>query len=1204
MDDDTDDETQALLPRINPTGSTVSNWTFLSYAHANINSSMVAILDAVFSLALFAFATVLVTTEFSVHIPLLALMRTVLVVVRGPQLRVEAAQASICVAVVVFLSSPSVHALLLLLGATVTPSAIWLLRPCDSLSHDAPHPELDAPTNATTTTRIASDGPFNPFPTFNQLPATPVSLDDTPTDSTIVFLFPDLLAPDLNSPQQTYREYPAIIPEAKEMLTPLFGKTAAFSSSAPNPSFMNKRLDSDPVTVAGPNGPNDSQADHETHNPSVYPVLGRNHTNDPFSSTSMVTSPGLSSTPTGGATVFNMKSHNQVSNVRPPIQHRATDTTMEDSFLGDIAPNGFSVRKKEQLAFQRLANDAFPNEASCVTEGETESRIKETSTDAYTRLGQTWLHSESVMSSINLMWNGDYDDAESLLLSKTNIAPSTPSARVSLHLAELFMLIQLSSGCEDDISNALKSIKSAEIVCGNLLQHSSELRALFSSLPSIFEHEKALQDSLFELYQLDAECCFADTLLFKGVCQIFMGREIKGTSTLRASFRIYQKLTKRIEHLDITSTKPEIRHIYEREKSRVQDTVSFGTAFFDFVLEIVPYGLASILKALGFSSNRSSAIMTLTRISRSDSLRAPLAIFVLLFESASFTSAVGVLRMRKWASDPFSSAAAGFAMGDAGGGGPGSTPESFRTKSFRQSVPEDAFVANGRINETVVVGVKKVKKGMLLAQDALNRWQKSPVFNIMAYYIWRKVGLTDESSRFLNIAISSVSPSVVAYPVALWFEMACHLALRCDWQAARAIFETIWNTPANNASSQALISSLEGPGNTLSATSSFCNSTHSKPALGQQAGSSSSLFANDWFEVRPMAGICLVGCLRAGEGPLLKTGGASYETAKNVRKDILIALSSRRIKKTRIIKFSILLLEWAISRPGAIHPLLTHTILLLRRDLHRLCLQPATRTKDPLQQHAQLRLVYNLCASIHDLTAENCGMEDSSGRLLVLFLQAVLFKCWVLCARHVELGEVVRGDAAVDGYGGSLKLVLEGLDEITAWSREMFQTCIDFRGLAPHLQRNGGTGANTTEVLWIVAHARYELKELDVLLSENRWGTAVFDLMRRCFDDEGVLASEAVDKDTLEWRGKTREGEVSSSDEGEFADRLEDEDTAVTATEDVDSDAIYERAEAFRADLRKRTSNVSLGSVEVLEQDGPDLRLVAALHWMKLACLQ
>ncbi|KAJ3239872.1 hypothetical protein HDU81_005113 [Chytriomyces hyalinus] len=1202
MDDDMDDERQALLPRIDPTGSQADKWTFLSYAHANINTTMVAVADAVLSLALFALAMLFIPAEFSVHIPLLASLRAVLVLVRGPELRVEAAQASICVAVVVFLSSPSVDALLLLLGATVTPVAIWFLRPYHSLSHDEPHLESDVPTTATATTRIAAVGPFNPFPTFNQLPATPVSVNETPTDSTIVFLFPDLLAPDLNSPNETYPESPAIIPEAKEMLTPLFGKAAAFSSSAPNPSFMNKRLDSDPITVAGAVDPNASQEGEEAHNPTAYPALRRNHTNLPFSSTSMVTAVGLSSTRTGGAIASTINSHDPLSTLRPSIQHRATDTTMEDSFLGNVAPNGFSVRKKEQLASQQLTNDGLPNEASYVTEGETEFGIKETSSDAYKRLGQTWLHSESVLTSVNLMWDGDYHDAESLLLSKTNTSPSPSSARVSLHLAELFMLIQLSSGCEDDINNALKSIKSAEIVCGNLLQNPSELRALFSSLPSIFDHEKALQDSLFALYQLDTECCYADTLLFKGVCQIFMGREIKGTSTLRASFRIYQKLMKRIELLDITASKPEIRHIYEREKSRVRDAISFGTAFFDFVLEIVPHGLASILKALGFSSNRQSAITTLTRISQSDSLRAPLAIFVLLFESASFTSAVGVLRMRKWASDPFSSAGAGFARGDAGGG-PGNTPESLRTKSFRQSVPEDAFVANGRINETVVVGVKKVKMGMRLAQDALNRWQKSPVFNIMAYYIWRKVGLTDESSHFLNIAISSVSPSVVAYPMALWFEMACHLALRCDWQPARAIFETIWNTPANNTSSQALISSLDVPGNAISATSSFCNSTNSKPALGQQASSSSSLFANDWFEVRPMAGIFLVGCLRAGEGPLLKTGGASYETAKNVRKEILIALSSRRIKKTRIIKFSILLLEWAISRPGAIHPLLTHTILLLRRDLHRLCLQPATRTKDPLQQHAHLRLVYNLCASIHDLTAENCGMEDSSGRLLVLFLQAVLFKCWVLCARHVELGEVIRGDTVVDAPGGSSKLVFEGLYEITAWSREMFQTCINFRGLAPHLQRNGGAGANTTEVLWIVAHARYELKELDVLLSENRWDTAVFDLMRKCFDED-ALAGETFDKDTLEWRGKTREGGEGSSVELESEHRLEDDDTAVTATEDIDSDAIYERAEAFRADLRKRTSNVSLGSVEVLEQEGPDLRLVAALHWMKLACLQ
>ncbi|KAI8620410.1 hypothetical protein BC830DRAFT_544137 [Chytriomyces sp. MP71] len=275
---------------------------------------------------------------------------------------------------------------------------------------------------------------------------------------------------------------------------------------------------------------------------------------------------------------------------------------------------------------------------------------------------------------------------------------------------------------------------------------------------------------------------------------------------------------------------------------------------FDLILEIVPSTLASILKAIGFTSNRGPACATLHAFAAGSSLRAPMAAFVLALDSASFMAPIGVLRMRKWSDE-----------------------------TMLGRTPEGAFVAGGAVHPSIVAGVRGLAEGMKVVERALERWRSSPLFNLLAYYLHRKLGNTEDAEVFLNQAISWVDPEVVPYPTTLWFEMGCLLTFKCDWQSARKIFNSIWNFAGsvqqlNGISWDALNQSPQVP--------------FSSPANARNG----SLSTSDWFEFRPMAGLMLVGCMRAEEGPDLNTGGLSYETAKAVRKEIVLAVSSRRIK--------------------------------------------------------------------------------------------------------------------------------------------------------------------------------------------------------------------------------------------------------------------------------------------------------------------
>ncbi|KAI9339294.1 hypothetical protein BDR26DRAFT_386720 [Obelidium mucronatum] len=500
------------------------------------------------------------------------------------------------------------------------------------------------------------------------------------------------------------------------------------------------------------------------------------------------------------------------------------------------------------------STDALKNGDDLINSYIADEPYKTTSLDKYTTktpetpsasMTSYFIHNSSVVSSINYMWAGDFQAAETILVTSVMEGKVLNCTRNMLHLAELRFLVQLTSGCNHDVKTALHQIKKSEALCLRVLGSSDELVKSFDSVqfealeaPSVF-----LRDGLFKLYKLDVECCYADTLLFKGCYQILMGREIKGTSTLRTSWKVYQRIQNELSQIDYSShndiAPPCDTRILETERSNVEQCVSFGLAFFFAFVDIVPTALAKILQAMGFSGNKPLALEMLQKIIHSESIRSPLAHFVTMVDAASFLTPVGVSRMRKWADDP---------------------------------------VAGG-IEKPII----KMGKALALSKLSLKRWPQSPILCLLRYHMLQKLGEVNKAVVELKLAIESVQANTIPYPITLWFEMGCHLALQCEWVKAKEIFERIWNLPTDP----------------IPPASSNMNGLNSRTSSDQQ-----HLLSYDWFEFKPMSGLLLVACARASEGPDVKTGGLSFESAKHVWKEILLAISSRKVKQTRIIKFT------------------------------------------------------------------------------------------------------------------------------------------------------------------------------------------------------------------------------------------------------------------------------------------------------------
>ncbi|KAI8620409.1 hypothetical protein BC830DRAFT_544085 [Chytriomyces sp. MP71] len=137
------------------------------------------------------------------------------------------------------------------------------------------------------------------------------------------------------------------------------------------------------------------------------------------------------------------------------------------------------------------------------------------------------IHHPLIKEAVDHMWNGEYRQAETLLRDPILGGNVASSIRASVHLAELHTLIQFVSASDSDISKTMESLKNAENLIKRVLDSSNALMQSFASLQF---GEGPLQEAFYALFKLDVECCYADILFFKGIHQVLMGREIKGTA--------------------------------------------------------------------------------------------------------------------------------------------------------------------------------------------------------------------------------------------------------------------------------------------------------------------------------------------------------------------------------------------------------------------------------------------------------------------------------------------------------------------------------------------------------------------------------------------------------------------------------------------------------------------------------------------------
>ncbi|KAJ3133393.1 hypothetical protein HK100_004472 [Physocladia obscura] len=615
------------------------------------------------------------------------------------------------------------------------------------------------------------------------------------------------------------------------------------------------------------------------------------------------------------------------------------------------------------------------------------------------------LHSQNLLNAVYESWNSDWFNARNLLQVYPN---SSFFARHAVHAAELEIIIQLASGRERDILNALKRIKYAESVCSRILEGSSEIEHAFESavIENFLEPNSFLRNSLHAVFVFDVECCKADALVFKGVCQILMGREIKGTSTLRTATKIYQKLVKDIGKIDYPNNHDEVpqsqQDIINRETSKMRICVEFGIAFSEIIVELVPPAISSILKAIGLKSNSSQATIMLKRIAQSDSIRAPLSAFILLLHSVSFATPTGIFRLQKWSCD-----------------------------NADVSLLDNLFMGEN-VCDDIQDEISKLRAGLVFCKDiALTRWP-------------------------------------------------------CEWEVARKIFEAIWildgsvDLPENiraeasslNQQNYSNASFSSSKKDATYSSSSLSSSSSSSLSLATVSSSKSSLFSSDWFELRPYAGVFLVACLRAEEGTNTRNNGAtSLETAKFVHKELLGAVSSRKTRKTRTVDFLIKILEWLVSRPGGIHPLLVHMILVLRRDIHN-SIWDGGKSK---------HLLFQMHKSMHDLTfleSESAGLEDGMGKMLTLFLQGTVMKCSLLAAvcEQVSQTTTTATSTKTGGYLGNEFYEIESL------ACESFWACLE----CAKAMKSTVFSATLFNVAWITMHAKFELAELKTLMQGSR----------------------------------------------------------------------------------------------------------------------
>lgn len=255
-----------------------------------------------------------------------------------------------------------------------------------------------------------------------------------------------------------------------------------------------------------------------------------------------------------------------------------------------------------------------------------------------------------------MAWNGKFDAAEAILLTKKDNNPRFALEYALMHTVKGFLkqsneqresLLDLfkhadglataakygqpmfsDSSEDEDVAIA----ESAELdVAEDLSEKDRKKIAKIKAEAQKKQREKdkaefkakiknasKVGQSLDISWKLECDIVYADALLARSVIQLMMNSYLRGGINLRSTWGCYYALMQEVEKDTANS--------FPRE---VVMNIKFGCGTFYTYLALVPAGLMRLLNAIGFISDKELGEQYLTEVFQSETIRSPLAALVL-----------------------------------------------------------------------------------------------------------------------------------------------------------------------------------------------------------------------------------------------------------------------------------------------------------------------------------------------------------------------------------------------------------------------------------------------------------------------------------------------------------------------------------------------------------------------------------------------
>eukprot|EP00743_Colponemidia_sp_Colp-15_P011489 GILK01012831.1.p1 GENE.GILK01012831.1~~GILK01012831.1.p1 ORF type:complete len:708 (+),score=130.53 GILK01012831.1:136-2259(+) len=147
----------------------------------------------------------------------------------------------------------------------------------------------------------------------------------------------------------------------------------------------------------------------------------------------------------------------------------------------------------------------------------------------------SWVEvNRTIRQGVELLWENKLAEGELLFESLSSSHP-----RYALHYAEAAFLRGLLTGDRSDVQEAYRRIDNAIDVASNASKPKSTsfLSKLFAGGSSVKNN-----NSISRKWERACSMVLAEALLVKSVLQLLMGNQVKGTWTLRKSWKLYQEI--------------------------------------------------------------------------------------------------------------------------------------------------------------------------------------------------------------------------------------------------------------------------------------------------------------------------------------------------------------------------------------------------------------------------------------------------------------------------------------------------------------------------------------------------------------------------------------------------------------------------------------------------------------------------------------